>query len=181
MNAGNIKNPNIIDEVAKEWWNEEMAKLRKYFFEKFVEEERPNLLTKDLKELKVYIPKNCGRVMQLCFFYDRIGFLCASEIIDADDILPPILHSMRKTWLAIKYVVDKYREPNDEYFDPIYMCAFEWLFDKSERYMANPSQLYVKIYGERFTTVYGQLDQNLRKLEDDFKKKLAQQEEITEN
>ncbi|HUW19518.1 MAG TPA: hypothetical protein VMW16_09465 [Sedimentisphaerales bacterium] len=70
------------------------------------------------------------QIQKLCDFYDETGFFLISGFLSPREILLPIWHSMRKTWVAIKPFVDMERteKQGQEYFDPLFKFGFEELF-----------------------------------------------------
>src|SRR6266540_182246 len=96
--------------IFQEWWGEELRELRRYFFLEFVPVHRIKLDGKSLKETGDVVPEDMGRIVRLCYFFDRIGWLGAAGLIDMDYILGPIQHTMRRTWIAVEPLIIKARE-----------------------------------------------------------------------
>jgi hypothetical protein len=118
--------------VFEEWWSEDMRELRRYFFLEFIPIHRNKLIGKSLKETIDVVPEDKGRIIRLCYFFDRIGWLGAAGLIDMDYILGPMQHTMRRTWIVVEPLIIKARElKTDKGFDPVYHYGFEWLFKRS--------------------------------------------------
>jgi len=125
-----IKESTVL--IFQEWWGEELRGLRKYFFLEFIPVHRVNLVGESLKEIDDVVPEDQGRIVRLCYFFDRIGWLGAAGLIDMDYILGPMQHTMRRTWIAVEPLIMKAREfKPDKSFDPVYQYGFEWLFKRS--------------------------------------------------
>ena len=130
------------DAIFREWWSEDLRGLRKYFFQEFVPSHRPILINqgKTLKSIDDIFksdkepdnkPDNGAKVRQLCFFFDRVGWLAAAGLIDPDDVLGPMQHSMRRVWWAVERFILEDRSDKGGHPDPIYHMGFEWLFKHS--------------------------------------------------
>jgi len=118
--------------IFQEWWSEELRELRRYFFLEFIPVHRIKLVGKNLKEIGDVVPEDKGRILRLCYFFDRIGWLGAAGLIDMDYILGPMQHTMRRTWIAVEPLIIKAREfKSDKGFDPVFHYGFEWLFRRS--------------------------------------------------
>ena len=126
--------------VADQWWGE-IREARAVFFKKFVfavPSKRVEWLS-DGKRLKYFhgeeqetADSELSRTIQgLTDFYDKIGYFVVTGCIEFRDMLLPIWHSMRKTWITIKPFVDMERHVKEEYFDPTYLMGFEKLFEAS--------------------------------------------------
>ena len=116
--------------VFGEWASEEMRETRRYFFGTFVPTHRPHLQEVSLSEVSDAVADDNGRVRRLCNYFDRLGWLAAAELIDADYVMGPMQHSMRHVWLVVKDMVDTEREriTCDKIPDPVFMAGFEWLY-----------------------------------------------------
>ena len=118
--------------IFQEWWGEELRELRRYFFLEFIPVHRAKLVGRSLKETDDIVPEDKGRIVRLCYFFDRIGCLGAAGLIDMDYILESLQHTMRHTWIAVGPLIIKEREfKPDKGFDPVYQYGFEWLFKRS--------------------------------------------------
>jgi len=118
--------------IFQEWWGEELRELRRYFFLEFIPLHRAKLGGRGLKEVADILPEDKGRILKLCYFFDRIGCLGAAGLIDMNYILEPMQHTMRRTWIAVEPLILKEREVKpDRSFDPVFQYGFEWLFKRS--------------------------------------------------
>jgi hypothetical protein len=115
------------DLIFQEWWSDGLHELRRYFFDEFVPKKRAKLEGKSLKDRSVE-----GRVIKLCYFFDRVGWLGAAGLIDVDYVLGPMQHTMRRTWMVVKplIIIARNSMPPGE-FDPVYQYGFQWLFERS--------------------------------------------------
>ena len=69
----------------------------------------------------------------MCYFFDRVGWLGAAELINVDYVLGPMQHSVRRVWMAMESLIQKERKPESaEWLDPVYLLGFEWLFKRSD-------------------------------------------------
>jgi hypothetical protein len=186
-NGSNLTKSGLEWEVLNSWWKKDIFNARHNFFNSFVfetnESGRVHLLEKccqtPAKTKEILNGKTHKDVMIICAYHDVIGYLDATDQIDADNIIPAILHSMRKTWLAMAAFVSLIRapRPNGEYFDPIFMCGFEHLFIKSQgatRYKL-PSEWYKESFGGCRLISFSTLDEELKTIENDFNNKIKQQ------
>ena len=133
--------------IFKEWWGEELRGLRRYFFLEFVPKHRAKLVGKGMKDIDRVIPEDKGRTRQLCYFFDRVGWLAAAGLIDVDYVLGPMQHSMRRAWIVMEPLIAKERifQPNEQ-FDPVFQYGFEWLFRRSSQ----PKNHQAHLLGHRF-------------------------------
>ena len=125
-------------EIYKEWWGDELHRLRKYFYVEFlpvyVPKYRHALIGKGMKEINKIIREDEGRIIRLCHFFDRVGWLGAAKLVDVDYVLGPMQHSLRRVWMAMKPFIQKERESgSDHLFDPVYQFGFEWMFKRSNK------------------------------------------------
>jgi len=133
--------------IFQEWWGEDLRELRRYFFLEFIPIHRIKLVGKSLKEVGDIVPEDNGKIVRLCYFFDRIGFLGAAGLIDMDYILVPMQHTMRRTWIAVEPLILKGREfEPGKGFDPVYHYGFEWLFRRSSL----PRKHQADLLGQRF-------------------------------
>ena len=126
------------NEIYKEWWGDELHKLRKYFYKEFLRDYMPcyrsELNGKGMKEIEKIISEDRGRIRRLCYFFDRVGWLGAAGLIDVDYVLGPMQHSLRRVWMAMEPLIQKEREPKStKLLDPVYQFGFEWLFKRSNK------------------------------------------------
>lgn len=125
-------------EIYKEWWGDELHRLRKYFYVEFlptyVPRYRYELIGKGMKEIDKIIGEDKGRIRRLCYFFDRVGWLGAAKLIDVDYVLGPMQHSLRRVWMVMEPFIQKERGPgSDHLLDPVYQFGFEWLFKRSNK------------------------------------------------
>jgi len=116
-----------------EWYCDELIELRRYFYTEFLPLHRSKLTGKEgLKEIETVISEDEGRARRLCYFFDRVGWLGAAELIDIDYVLGPMQHSVRRVWIAMEPFIQKERKPESaKLLDPVYQFGFEWLFKRS--------------------------------------------------
>jgi len=124
------------DAVFAEWFGEDMRNLRKYFFTKFLPNQWKMICnsSKGLKNVDADLNQGEDNLTKLCFFFDKVGWLGASGLIDVDYVLGPMQHTMRRVWLAMALLIENEREKRvPDNCDPVYQFGFEWLFRRSER------------------------------------------------
>jgi hypothetical protein len=120
--------------IFKEWWSEEIHSIRRYFYEDFIPNHRYKLVGKSMKDIEIVVPEDRGRTRQLCYFFDKVGWLAAAGLIDADYILGPMQHYLRRTWIVMEPLIEKSRiYEAGKPFDPVYQWGFEWLYLRSNR------------------------------------------------
>jgi hypothetical protein len=120
--------------IFKEWWSEEIHSLRRYFYEDFIPNHRYKLVEKSIKDIEVVVPEDKGRTRQLCYFFDKVGWLGAAGLIDVDYILGPMQHYLRRTWIVMEPLILKARIYEEgKPFDPVYQWGFEWLYLRSDQ------------------------------------------------
>ena len=92
-----------------------------------------------MKEIKTVISEDKEGAGQLCYFFDRVGWLGAAGLIDIDYVLGPMQHSVRRVWMAMEPFIQNERKPESaKLLDPVYQFGFEWLFKRSdEKHQAN--------------------------------------------
>jgi hypothetical protein len=151
--------------IFKEWWGDELRDLRKYFFNEFVPKHRAKLIRKGMKDIDQIIPEDKGRTTQLCYFFDRTGWLGAAGLIDVDYVMGPMQHTMRRTWIVMEPLILRERELRkgssiaeaqkagsvqasdaDLRFDAVFQFGFEWLFRRS----SHPAKHQANLLGYRF-------------------------------
>jgi len=122
------------DLIFRDWWSEELRRLRGYFFYDFLPNGRAKLIGKGMKEIDRVIPGDEGRTTKFCYFFDRVGWLGAAGLIDVDYVLGPMQHTMRRTWIVMEPLIAKERELQaDKMLDPVFQYGFEWLFKRSNK------------------------------------------------
>jgi len=186
-NEPNLTKNGLEWKILNDWWSKDIFDARRNFFNKFVfgtdSSGRVGLLKNCCQnpvETKSILNQNAYKdVTKICAYHDIIGYLGATHQIDADNIIPAILHSMRKTWLAMAAFVSLIREPKskEQYFDPIFMCGFEYLFIRSQGVTGynSPSEWYKKMFEGCELISFETLDEELRTIEDDFNNTIKQQ------
>jgi hypothetical protein len=133
--------------IYQEWWGDEQRELRRYFFLEFIPKHRSKLVGRILKEASDVVPDDKGRIVELCYFFDRIGWLGAAGLIDIDYILGPMQHTMRRIWIAVEPLITPARDfKPGKVNDPVYCYGFEWLFKRSNQRHNHQSSLL----GRRF-------------------------------
>ncbi len=126
--------------IYKEWYSDELIELRRYFYTEFLPLHMSKLTGKEgLKEIKTVISEDKEGAGQLCYFFDRVGWLGAAGLIDIDYVLGPMQHSVRRVWMAMEPFIQNERKPESaKLLDPVYQFGFEWLFKRSdEKHQAN--------------------------------------------
>jgi hypothetical protein len=164
------------EDIFKEWWSEELRDLRKYFLNEFIFKHRASLINKSMKDIEKFIPEDNGRTRRLCYFFDRVGWLGASGLIDVDYVLGPMQHTMRRTWFVMEPLISRERElGTGKHFDPVFQFGFEWLFMHSCR--LNKQQAL--LLGHRFLrprirtkNAFRALQAQIEEDENNFKKEL---------
>jgi len=132
------------DAIFKEWWGDEMARLRRYFYEDFLRKRYPGLQNGSLKGID-----DNGQIRQLMSFFDRVGWLGAAGLIDVDFVLGPMQHVLRRVWFATGVSILKERERCEPMrFDPVYCCGFQWLFERTEGDAKRQTDLLVSHFKE---------------------------------
>jgi len=156
----------LIYWLTNEWWGE-IREVRVKFFNDFVcsnPSKRAEWLSNGTKFKEAVRSRDQGEkwilaetIQRLCDFYDILGYYIVEGFIDHMEILLPIWHSMRKTWIVVKPFVDMEREPREgeDYFDPTYLLGFEKLFEASNiiqstslEHMLN--KFYTKLYNREY-------------------------------
>jgi hypothetical protein len=136
------------DVIFKEWWSEEVRELRRYFFLEFIPQHRAKLICKGMKSIEQIVPEDMGRATRLCAFFDRIGWLGASGLLEVDYVLGPMQHVMRRTWIVMEPLIQKERELTLDKitFDPVFQYGFEWLFKRSNQIQKHQAYLLKKLF-----------------------------------
>lgn len=138
------------DEVFREWWSPELSRLRSYFFLEFVPKHLPKARADpecSLKNLTLQFPGDEGRAKELCYWFDRIGWLGACGLIEVDYVLGPMQHVMRRTWLALEpLILRERRQDIAGHLDPVFQFGIEWLYKRS----SEPRCHQVKLIASRF-------------------------------
>lgn len=130
--------------ILDEWFSEDQRKLRRYFFQEFIALHRNKLIDKEgikwgLKDIEKIIPSDEGRMRQLCYFFDRVGWYGSTGLIDVDYVLGPMQHVVRRTWIAMEPLIKHERKPDrvmeGQYkrYDPVFLFGFEWLFKRTSQ------------------------------------------------
>jgi hypothetical protein len=112
--------------IYKEWWSEHMRELRRRFFQDYVPKYASQLANARLTQVDELITQDKGRTIELCHFFDRVGWLGAAGLIDIDFVISPMQHTIRRVWYATSPLIINERELN-----PVYHYGFEWLFKRS--------------------------------------------------
>lgn len=125
-------------EIYKEWWGDELHSLRKYFYVKFLPiylpKYRQALIGKGMKEIDKIIKEDEGKIRRLCYFFDRVGWLGAADLIDIDYVLGPMQYSLRRVWIVMEpFIKIERKYKSDHFFDPVYQFGFEWMFKRSNK------------------------------------------------
>ncbi|MGD0794374.1 MAG: hypothetical protein ABR958_02100 [Dehalococcoidales bacterium] len=122
------------NEIYKEWWGKKLRELRHYFYEvflpKYKSELKGKLSGKGMKEIGELHPD----IRKLCYFFDRVGWLGAANLIDVGYVMGPMQHSVRRLWLIMEKNITREREfSTTKLLDSVYLSGFEWLFKRSEK------------------------------------------------
>jgi len=120
-------------DLWKEWWSlEETASWRYSVFNLFVPDYWANLVNDDsisLKNLSESLPQEwCDHPRRLAWWFDQVGCLAAQRLVEADFILVPMQHLVKRTWWVLKPFIDRARRS-----DPLYCYGLQWLYDESVR------------------------------------------------
>jgi hypothetical protein len=124
------------DKIFKKWWGEDMRKLRQYFFYEFVPQYRALLVQKNasMKSIPDLVEDDRGRATQFCYFFDRVGWLGAADLIDVDYLLGPMQHAVRRAWWVMEPFIRETRATSSKgNLDPVFQYGFEWLYRRSSR------------------------------------------------
>lgn len=125
------------DLIFQEWWSPKLKALRGYFRNEFLLVDRSKLVGTSLKEIEQRLPADAGRLNELCFFFDRVGWLCAAGLVNVNYVLPPMQHLLRRVWLATApYVLIERDRADGRPYDPVYCFGFEWLYRRTCRWYA---------------------------------------------
>jgi hypothetical protein len=167
--------------IFREWWSEDMRQTRRYFFYEFLPKFRGALKDKGMKDVDEVLSGQgvvsaCDRAKptRLCYFFDRVGWLGAANLIDVDYLLGPMQHTLRRTWLVMGPLIRKERERTGPgKLDPVYQLGFEWLYKRSSERSRHQSELLARRFKrpailpkEERDNLREQIDQDER----DFKK-----------
>lgn len=119
----------VNNALFQEWWGKELHQCRKTFFTKFLRV-RSTFNGKRMKELD----SEWDEVRQLCWFFDRVGWMSAAKLIKTDLVLGPMQHTMRKVWMVMEpLILNDRRRHGGHRLDAVHLRGFEFLFDESER------------------------------------------------
>jgi hypothetical protein len=144
----NVHIKEATDSIFKIWWSDELNKLRKYFYKEFLPKYLAKLKDASLKEVQIIIKEDEGQAREICYFFDRVGWLGAAGLIDVDYVLGPMQHTLRRVWIAMCPLIKRERQiGTQERFDPVFQLGFEWLFERSNKKTNNQASLLAK----RFT------------------------------
>lgn len=124
--------------IFNEWWDKDLSKKRKYFYLEFLPKYRQKLICKSFKEIEDVIGEDNDNVKELCFFFDKVGWLGAAGLIDVDYVLGPMQHTMRRIWWVMEDLIKEERKKDstsntNNYLDPVFQFGFEWLFIRSKK------------------------------------------------
>jgi hypothetical protein len=125
--------------IFKEWYGDDLKELRRYFFQEFVPIHRVKLNGKGMKDISKIVPSDMDRTRRFCYFFDKVGWFGAASLIDVGYVLGPMQHSMRRTWIVMKDLIEHERNTDRKMdgqykrFDPVFMRGFEWLFKRSSQ------------------------------------------------
>lgn len=113
--------------IFNEWWGDDLYALRKYYYKSFLNNQEM-YKGKGLKEI------DDEKIRQLCYFFDRVGWLGAAGLIDVDYILGPMQAFLRRFWLNMDlYIKTERDQPKSEVIDAVYLAGFQWLFKRSQK------------------------------------------------
>jgi len=121
------------NEIYKEWYSDELAELRRYFYTEFLPSYGGSKSFNKEEGLK-----SKEKVKQLCYFFDRVGWLGAANLVDIDYVLGPMQYTVRRVWITTEEFIKEERKQereskSDKLFDPVYQFGFEWLFKYSNK------------------------------------------------
>lgn len=111
--------------------------LRTYFYTIFLPwyKQNPNADESAETRLKDFSNKfkdDKGRLANLTFFFDEVGWLGAAGLIDVNHILGPMQHVLRRVWWVTKPLIEKDRQKELGYLlDPVRHFGIEWLYQRS--------------------------------------------------
>lgn len=167
------------DRIFTEWWSQEMRELRLYFMLEFVPTHRSKVLGLKLTQIQHTLPEDKGRMIRLCYFFDRIGWLASAGLIDVDYVLGPMQHVLRRLYFATESFLHE-----DQKANPLYYHGFVWLFERSNRKGKDQASLISKRFvrprtlGRKETT---SLRNHLRTEEELFLASLSANSDATES
>jgi hypothetical protein len=133
---------NVTSKIWEEWWGKYLETLRKHFYD--VVDNRPEEIQKlramhiGLNQIEKYLPGDEGQLRKLTYFFDQIGWLGMSKLIDIDIIIGPMAHVIRRVWFVTEPFIKVQREEQREksggkWLDPVRHIGFEWLFKQTEK------------------------------------------------
>ncbi len=151
--------------VFEKWWGKELADLREYFYY-FIEHHSDELRALrekgdiGLGQVKDHFPKDQGRLRDLTYFFDQVGWLGAHGLIEVDYILGPMQHVMRRVWWATDFLIKNQRKlSEDRWLDPVRHWGLQWLFERSE------AKSQIKLLKKRFPKLSLLSDAHLQVME----------------
>lgn len=172
----------VTENIFTEWWSDALREHRRYFYQVFLVEDRPKLVASGLglKDLRPAARFDANderhRVTQFCYFFDRVGFLGASGLLDVDYVMAPMQHVVRRVWWAVEPLVKRSREADSTYgADPNFLYGFEWLYERTEREGCSQAALMVKRFRKPDLFRHGGVDAlaaEIRKAEDTYRNDL---------
>jgi hypothetical protein len=156
--ARQVANRDATEGIFRRWWGLEagypksekdkkeeirrdLPSLRTYFYREFIpwyKEHGPRLGAIRLKDFANravgFTPslKDEGRLANLTFFFDEVGWLGAAGLIDVNHVLGPMQHVLRRVWWVSKPWIELDRKRESGYWlDPVRHFGIEWLYQKS--------------------------------------------------
>jgi hypothetical protein len=132
----------VSERVFREWWSEDLAAVRAYFFNEFLPKDWPRLTDCGVTDIAARVPDDGGRVRRLCVFFDTVGWQAAMGMVKIEEVIGPMQQSMQRTWHVVKEFVEYERAAtHTPSSDPGYLVGFEWLYEWSAR----PRNRYVHL------------------------------------
>jgi hypothetical protein len=115
--------------LMTEWWGPELAELRRYYRTEFADFHSQLASGGEMpfRELERRLRQegHGSELRRLCFFFDRVGWLGASGLVNVDYVLTAFQHYVKDLWLTMQPFVEQ--ERRREYRNPIFLFGFEWL------------------------------------------------------
>ena len=157
-NARQVATRDATERIFRRWWGldpgypeseqdendgirRDIPGLRKYFYVQFIGWYRKHSSSLDgirLKDFSEFVEsskpslKDRGRLANLTFFFDEVGWLGAAGLIDVNYVLGPMQHVLRRVWWISKPWIELDREGESGYWlDPVRHFGIEWLYQQS--------------------------------------------------
>ncbi len=135
-----------VDSLTREWWDVgSLQRAIEQFYSSYLQEYKKGVRPKTMTE--VWDNGYCD-VVKLAQYFDRVGWLAASKLVNPALVLGPMSHTIRRLWFVLEEPIRGQRTIGwGGYHDEVYHLGLEWLFQLTKLPKYSHAKVINKVFG----------------------------------